>query len=86
MDLKYGKKSVLTLWKPLNPDESEARCVLGLPFYIVNVLQPNTSSDIPIVEQGGVTDYCGRKGETGEQWTISAKGFRKDLNDLALVG
>lgn len=72
---KIWKKSVLTLWKPLNPDDSEVRCVLGLPVYIVNALWPKIPSDTAVVEQVGVTDYCGGKGGAGEQWTVTVKGF-----------
>lgn len=64
---KIWKESVLTLWELLNPDDSEARCVLGLLVYIVNALWPKIPSDTPVVEQVGVTDYCSRKGGTGEQ-------------------
>lgn len=68
-------ESALTLWKPLNPEDSEARCVLGLPVYIVDALWPKILSDTSVVKQVGVTDYCGGKRGSGEQWTISVKGF-----------
>lgn len=77
--MKYRKKSVLTSWKPLNPDDSEARCVLGLPVYIVNALRPKIPSDIPVIEQVGVTDDCGRKSGTGGTMDLFSKRTYKGL-------
>ena len=70
---KIWKENVLTLQKPRNPDDSEARCVLGLPVYIVNALWPNIPSDAPAVEQVGVHDYCGGKGGTGRTMDCFSK-------------